>query len=534
MASRAGEDFALRSLSSTQNESPTERPSPIPSPILPPPDQPHPSARPCVFTTLPHELLFILTLTFTISTSQLLGGLLMTTTNTIGHTLHMTTSEITWLTASESLTTGAFMLPFGHLADLLGRRPVILLSLATSTILFVAAGFITQPIVLDVFLGLIGLASAAGAPAAMGELGAVYKLPSKRRNRAFACCSAGSGMGGALGALFGGLVLRVADWRAGFWVLGVLCAIFGGVAWWVVPRDVEARSSVGRMENLKCFDLLGVMLAIAGVAMVTACLTLSGLATNGWRTPYILVLLTVGILALVCFILWEGHFDHPLMPLGIWKDRNFSLLVAILSLCFCGFSGNLLWLCLIWQRIELNTPLLVDAKLLPAAISGICTEIVVGMTMHRVGNRVFLMLGAFSFVISNTLLSASSEHITYWALNFPALILMTAGADFLFTVTNVYVLGHFPTEHQSSGSGVLITMSRFASTIGLGIQTSTFTSLGGASSGAASRLYRPYQSGFWVSLSTSAFALLLLPFVTVGRQGAELEGRVDDAEKSIQ
>jgi MFS family permease len=175
-----------------------------------------------------------------------------------------------------------------------------------------------------------------------------------------------------------------------------------------------------------------------------------------------------------------------------------------------------------------------DAKLLPAAVSGICTEIIVGMTMHRVGNRIFLMLGAFAFVISNTLLSASSEHITYWALKFPALILMTAGADFLFTVTNVYVLSHLPTEQQSSGSGILITTSRFSSTIGLGIQTSTFTSLGGRSSGLASRLYRSYQSGFWVSLSTSALALFLLPFVTLGRQGAELKARVDDPEKSMQ
>jgi MFS family permease len=80
----------------------------------------------------------------------------MTTTNTLGHALHMTTAEITWLTASESLTTGAYMLPFGHLADLVGRRLVILISMLLSTALFIAAGFITQPILLCVVLGLIG------------------------------------------------------------------------------------------------------------------------------------------------------------------------------------------------------------------------------------------------------------------------------------------------------------------------------------------------------------------------------------------
>jgi MFS family permease len=144
--------------------------------------------------------------------------------------------------------------------------------------------------------------------------------------------------------------------------MGVLCAVFGGVAWWTVPRSSETRGGGNVREKLRRFDLLGALLATAGVAMVTAGLTLVGLVRDGWRTPYILVLLIVGVLALVCFVFWEADIEHPLMPLKIWKDRNFSLLVAILSLCFCGFSGNLLWLCLIWQRIEHNTPLLVDAN----------------------------------------------------------------------------------------------------------------------------------------------------------------------------
>lgn len=473
------------------------------------------------FSSVFQEISFVLTITFAVSTSQILGGVLVTMTNIIGRDLNMTSAEVTWLTASESLTNGAFMILFGRIADMFGRRPVILISMGLSTILFIVAGFVSQPIVLNLLLGLVGLTSAASAPAATGKLGAIYRRPSKRKNRAFACCSAGSGLGGALGALIGGLTLHVSTWRTGFWVLAVISAIFSVIAYMTVPRDIE--SSVHKMGKrvLKQFDLVSALLATSGIAMITISLTSAGLASHGWRTPHVLVLLILGLLILTCFVFWQGRCDYPLMPLSIWTDKNFSLLVTILSLCFCGFAGNLLWLCLLWQRIENNTPLLVDAKLLPAAISGVCAQILIGLTMHLIRNEMFLLLGTIAFVTSNALLSASSEHITYWALTFPALVLTTVGADFLFTVTNVYVLSHLPTEHQSTGSSILTTMSRFSGTIGLGIQTSTFTGLGGTASGAGSRKYRPYQSTFWVSLAASALALLLLPFVTIGRQGEE-------------
>lgn len=165
--------------------------------------------RPACFSSTLQEISFVLTVTFAVSTSQILGGVLMTSTNTIGRDLDMTSAEVTWLTASESLTNGASMTLFGRVADMFGRRPVILVSMGLSTILFIVAGFISRSIVLNVFLGLIGLTSAASAPAATGKLGAIYQQPSKRKNRSFACCSAGSGLGGALGALIGGLTLHV-------------------------------------------------------------------------------------------------------------------------------------------------------------------------------------------------------------------------------------------------------------------------------------------------------------------------------------
>ena len=487
--------------------------------------------RPTCFRSTSQECLFVLTVTFAVSLSQTLSGALICMTNFIGTDLHMTAAEVTWINTAQSLTNGAFLLLFGRVADLFGRRLLLIISMSLTTLSLVATGFVTDGVLIDASLGLIGLAAAAAVPPAIGKLGAVYKEPSKRKNRAFACCSAGTPLGSVLGAVVGGITLEVSTWRTCFWFLAVVSAIFTLTAWWTIPRDTEQVLTGFNISVLKHFDILGAFLAVAGIACLTASLTLAGQAPHGWRTPYVLVLLIAGVIVVTVFLYWESVFAYPLMPLSIWKDRNFSLLVAILCLCFFGFVGNMMWLCLIWQRIERDSGLIVAAKLLPAGLSGLCVNLVVALTMHRIDNRVLIAVGTAAFVAFNTLLSASSEHISYWALTFPALILSTIGADFQFTVTNVYVLSSMPVEQQSVGGGVLVTMSRFASTIGLGVQTSIFTAAGGAASGPGALHYRAYQTAFWVSLVGSGTALLLLPFVTLGAQGAKLETASDGTSR---
>ena len=332
----------------------------------------------------------------------------------------------------------------------------------------------------------------------------------------------------------GGLALELATWRASFWTLAIISATFTVVAWWTIPYDSEQTLDCSYTQKFRQFDVLGASLAATGIASLTASLTLAGQASHGWRTPYIAALFAAGIIFVAIFLFWESVFTYPLMPLSIWKDRNFTLLVITLCLCFYGFAGNLVWLCLLWQRIQHNSPLMVDAKLLPAAISAVCVNLIVALTMHRVDNKVLMAVGTAGFVVSNALLSATSEQISYWALTFPALILITVGADFQFTVTNVYVLSCIPTEQQSVGGGILITMSKVASTIGLGVQTSTFTALGGSSSGPGAIKYRAYQSTFWVSLAGSVLALMFLPFITVGSQGARVEKTSDTISREAQ
>ncbi len=152
-------------------------------------------SRPACFNSLFQECLFVLTTTVAVGQSSIFTGAILCMTNAIGEDLGMTAAEVTWINAAQTLAAGTFLLFFGRVADLFGRRLLFLVSLAFFSVCLLITGFATNAYFLDVFCGLLGLSSAASVPPAIGKLGAVYDKPSRRKNRAFACFSGGNPVG---------------------------------------------------------------------------------------------------------------------------------------------------------------------------------------------------------------------------------------------------------------------------------------------------------------------------------------------------
>jgi MFS family permease len=162
---------------------------------------------------------------------------------------------------------------------------------------------------------------------------------------------------------------------------------------------------------------------------------------------------------------------------------------------------------------------MVAVHLLPAGIGGILVNVLAAMIMHRISNRLIMIIGAVSAVIASALFSAIYTSISFWALAFPALLFSVLSQDLEFTVTNMYVMSSLPSDQQSVAGGLFNTVTRLVATVGLGIQTSIYNSAGGSADGAGAIRYRPYQATFWVSLGGAVVALFLVPFLTIGRQG---------------
>jgi hypothetical protein len=104
--------------------------------------------------------------------------------------------------------------------------------------------------------------------------------------------------------------------------------------------------------------------------MFSSALSLGENAPQGWKTSYVLALLIVGVVCIIVFIIWECHVAKPLLPLWIFKDRNFSFLLSKLLLGFQAFTSAEFSVSLYFQRVWETSALKTAVYLLPMAVMG--------------------------------------------------------------------------------------------------------------------------------------------------------------------
>lgn len=382
----------------------------------------------------------------------------------------------------------------------------------------------------------MGLVTAAAVPAAQGILGVIYEKPSKRKNYAFACFSAGNPLGFVFGSIFSGIASNIFNWRASFWLLAIIYLVFGLIAVWTVPKDFTAKKPLN-WETLKQFDVVGTVLTIAGIGMFCAALSSGDTAPQGWKTGYILALLIVGILLIIAFVFWENYVEYPLIPMGIWKDRNFSLVMSTLLLGFMAFPVAAFFIALYFQDVWNMSSLMTAVHLLPMAIMGIIVNIIAALILHRISNKIIMIVGAVAYTISFMLMALNRQSDSYWPFCFVALTLAVVGADLEFNVANMYVMSSLPSDQQSIAGSIFQTVTKLCQSVGYGIGTAVFNAvsknpnMGGYYKNDIAT--QPYSAVFWFSTASAGLSVVLACFLTIGTQGgsAKTEEESDVEEK---
>ncbi len=392
------------------------------------------------------------------------------------------------------------------------------------------AGFAKTPISLDVISGFMGLMAAAAVPPAAGILGVAYEKPSKRKNLAFACFSAGNPLGYVFGIIFGGIATNILNWRASIWLIAIIFLMFSVIGFFTIPKDWTDKEPLN-WQTVKRFDLLGTLLTISGIGMFSAAISLGDTAPQGWKTSYVIALLVVGILIMIAFVFWELWFKYPLVPMNIWRDRNFTLVLSILMLGFMSFTPASFFIALYFQQVKNMSALAVGVHLLPMAICGILVNILAGLILHRVSNKLLMWIGTLAYLIAFILLALNRDSSSYWAFCFPAFCLMVVGADFEFNVANMFVMSSMPPSKQSVASGIFQTVTKLCMTLGLGIATAIYNSVGQNPQLASywDKRSQPYVATFWYSVACAGVSVCLVPFLTIGTQGGKAKASTESS-----
>ncbi|KAF5365655.1 hypothetical protein D9758_003166 [Tetrapyrgos nigripes] len=396
----------------------------------------------------------------------------------IGRDLGVREDSLQWTVSAFSLSSGCFLVFFGRLADLYGRKKAFLLGTSFLGAMSIGCGFAQNAVTLYILRGLQGLGPAAFLPAC-----------DLSRSAAFATFSAGAPIGGAIGTQFGALLAQNTryTWRDPFFLfaaLSFLCVLGG-----YLTIDKDEKSS-DRMD--KRVDWIGAFLVTAALALVIFTLGQGPIASHGWATPYIISLLVIGVVLLGLFVLWEHFLEQrparyraPLMKITLWS-RDFVGL----------------------------TPILTAIRMLPMTVTGIICNIVIVLLIGRVDVAIIIGLGSLFTSIGALLFALIHPTASYWAFGFPSTIVAVFGGDFVFAAGTLFVAKVCHENEQSLAGGLFQTLTQLGTAFGLAVSTIVHSSVtkNHASTGLSNAENAPlqaYQAAQWTAFGMALFCTLL-------------------------
>lgn len=272
-----------------------------------------------------------------------------------------------------------------------------------------AIGFGQSFIQLTVFRGLQGIGAALTVPSAIGIISSYFT--GVDRTRALSIYAASGTLGFCAGLIFGGFLTSSLGWRYIFYFIVIITGALVTLGLIVLPRDSVNTEARGRM------DYLGAVLSTAGLILLQ--FVLSGGGVYGWNQPFIIVLLIFAIVMLLAFVLLEKYISNPLMPLPLWKIRNFAGLwvagFSKLSLdgtsflmntsnkliaCYGSYQNVIYYIVLAAQRVDHLSAGDTALRFLPMGVIGFIVSLGTGKFLEYMNGKYLLLAGLILTVVA--------------------------------------------------------------------------------------------------------------------------------------
>jgi EmrB/QacA subfamily drug resistance transporter len=369
-----------------------------------------------------------------------------------------------WVVDAYLVTLGALILVAGSLSDVLGRLLVLSVGLVGFGITSVAIAAAPSPEFLIVARALQGVAGALLVPSSLALITANFRDAAQAR--AIGIWTAATTGAMVAGPVLGGLFVDFLSWRLAFLINVLPLAV---TLWLVVRlghRDVRRPGAT--------VDILGAVLCTIGLgASVFALIEQPSL---GWRSPAIWGTLTVGVLAFAGFLVRQRLARQPMMPLSLFRVRNFWTGNVATAFVYAALSLNGFVLGVYLQQGAELPATLAGLATLPVTILMIAFSSRVGALAGRWGPRVFMTTGPLLMAAGALLLLTVSEDFSYWWQVLPSVILFGVGLTLTVSPLTSAILGAIDESRSGIASAVNNAVSRVA---GLVVIALLATILGG-------------------------------------------------------
>ncbi|HXD53173.1 MAG TPA: DHA2 family efflux MFS transporter permease subunit [Solirubrobacteraceae bacterium] len=382
-----------------------------------------------------------------------------------------------WVVNGYLLTLGSLILIGGSLGDLFGERRVFALGVGGFGVASVICAAAPSIGVLVAARALQGVAGALLVPSSLAVI--VNTFSETERGPAIGSWTAWGGIAGVLGPLAGGELLAIASWRWIFVMNVPLVAICVTLILTAIPPGAP------RARDARRVDATGALLCALGLGgPVFALIEQPRL---GWSSPGVIAPLAFGAGLFALFLAYEARTRDPMLPLGLFRRRNFSAGNIETFAMYAGLAILFFFLILFLQQIGGYTPLKSGLATLPVTVVMFVLSRRFGALADRFGPRFFMGAGPLLAAAGLVLFQATGARADYLPEVLPPLLIFSVGLSMTVAPLTAAVLQGSERE-AGIASGVNNAVARVAgllgtAAVGAAIAASFSSSIGGRLAG---------------------------------------------------
>lgn len=372
-----------------------------------------------------------------------------------------------WVVDAYLLALGSLILIAGSLSDIFGRVRILRAGLLIFGLASLACTIAPTALLLIVARGVQGAGAALLVPSSLALITATFRGPAHAK--AIGSWTAWTSTAFLAGPLVGGLLVDLLSWRLIF-AINVLpiAATFLLLKGLVLPPDALTTASPATGQGpVRRVDVLGAVLAAVGLAgTVFALIEQDRL---GWSNPVVWVPFTVGVAALAGFLWWEKNAPAPMMPLGLFRIRNFGMGNLATTFIYAGLSLGQLMVVLFLQEIAGFTAAQAGLAAMPVALISLFLAGPFGTLAGKYGPRLFMTVGPLLAGAGYWLMTTTTEPFNFWFQILPGQLVFAVGLSMTVAPLTAAILGAVPQGQSGIGSAINNAVARVAGLIAVAL-----------------------------------------------------------------
>ena len=375
--------------------------------------------------------------------------------------LHSSLDQILWVLNAYMLVYAVLLITAGRLGDIFGQRRLFIVGLVIFTAASALCGLAQSG---DQLIGarvLQGVGGALLSPQTLSIITGIF--PQERRGAAYGIWGAVAGLAAVAGPTIGGLVVTYVGWRWIFY-LNVPVGFVTLLGALLLVPDLR----LGRGRQL---DIPGVLLASTGLIGVVYGL-IEGQRYN-WGTVVgpitIPEVIAAGVLVIAGFLLYETYQKEPLLPLSLFRIRNFSVAVWIAAVVTFAMLGFFLPMTIFLQSVLGFSALKAGLTLIPLSLGSLLIGPFAGRLADRFGGK-YLLVGGLTIFAAGLGLVAYAISLSATQLTFlGAVALAGVGMGMTFAPMTTVAMRQIRPQQAGAASGVLNTVNQLGGVLGSSI-----------------------------------------------------------------